>query len=413
MTQIMMTTTKIKGLMLASGLATLAMLQPAMALDAQAFVQRIAEVYKVGGYDITFGPANAEGDTVVVDGLTLSLVGVGDPMKIDTQLTFSGVADTDDGGFTAERLSVPDIDTEFSDEPVGRLTLSDIVAEDIYLPPAGAMDTIDLMQSVGRIATGPLSVTRDGADFFSTDGFEASSDFTYDGDDALTDIVSIFEVSGIWADLSSAAEEDPETGAMIAALGLTEINGNISQSTSWNLVDGHMVIDQFLFDFDEVGAIDFKGDISGLTPAVIDKINAMQASTLDPTSEAAQAQQMMLGMELLQAITITGSSLRYDDASLAGRMIDFFAAQSGADRADFVEGLKAMAQQSVSQLGIAALTEMATPAINAFLDDPQSFEIGVRPPKPTTLLVLSAAAANPAGLISAVGLSVKANQPAE
>jgi hypothetical protein len=413
MTQTMMTTTKIKGLMLASGLATLAMLQPAMALDAQAFVQRIAEVYKVGGYDITFGPATAEGDTVVVDGLTLSLAGVDDPMKIDTQLTFSGVTDTDDGGFTAERLSVPDIDTEFSDEPVGRLTLSDIVAEDIYLPPAGAMDTIDLMQSVGRISTGPLSVTRDGADFLAIAGFEASNEFSFDGDDALTDIVSIFEVSGIWADLSSAGEEDPETGAMIEALGLTEINGNISQSMSWNLVDGHMVIDQFLFDFDDVGAIDFKGDISGLTPAVIDKINAMQASTVDPTSEAAQAQQMMLGMELLQAITITGSSLRYDDASLAGRMIDFFAEQSGADRADFVEGLKAMAQQSVSQLGIAALTEMVTPAINAFLDDPQSFEIGVRPPKPTTLLVLSAAAANPAGLISAVGLSVKANQPAE
>jgi len=413
MTQTMMTTTKIKGLMLASGLATLAMLQPAMALDAQAFVQRIAEVYKVGGYDITFGPATAEGDTVVVDGLTLSLAGVDDPMKIDTQLTFSGVTDTDDGGFTAERLTVPDIDTEFSDEPVGRLTLSDIVAEDIYLPPAGAMDTIDLMQSVGRISTGPLSVTRDGADFLAIAGFEASNEFSFDGDDALTDIVSIFEVSGIWADLSSAGEEDPETGAMIEALGLTEINGNISQSMSWNLVDGHMVIDQFLFDFDDVGAIDFKGDISGLTPAVIDKINAMQASTVDPTSEAAQAQQMMLGMELLQAITITGSSLRYDDASLAGRMIDFFAEQSGADRADFVEGLKAMAQQSVSQLGIAALTEMVTPAINAFLDDPQSFEIGVRPPKPTTLLVLSAAAANPAGLISAVGLSVKANQPAE
>jgi hypothetical protein len=413
MTQTMMTTTKIKGLMLASGLATLAMLQPAMALDAQAFVQRIAEVYKVGGYDITFGPATAEGDTVVVDGLTLSLAGVDDPMKIDTQLTFSGVTDTDDGGFTAERLTVPDIDTEFSDEPVGRLTLSDIVAEDIYLPPAGAMDTIDLMQSVGRISTGPLSVTRDGADFLAIAGFEASNEFSFDGDDALTDIVSIFEVSGIWADLSSAGEEDPETGAMIEALGLTEINGNISQSMNWNLVDGHMVIDQFLFDFDDVGAIDFKGDISGLTPAVIDKINAMQASTVDPTSEAAQAQQMMLGMELLQAITITGSSLRYDDASLAGRMIDFFAEQSGADRADFVEGLKAMAQQSVSQLGIAALTEMVTPAINAFLDDPQSFEIGVRPPKPTTLLVLSAAAANPAGLISAVGLSVKANQPAE
>lgn len=409
----MMTTTKIKGLMLASGLATLAMLQPAMALDAQAFVDRIAEVYKIGGYDISFGPATAQGTTITVDGLTVSLVGLTETMTIDTQLTFSGVAETDDGGFTAETLTVPDIDTEFASDPVGHLTLSDIVASDIYLPPAGAINSIDLLQSMGTLSTGPLLVTRDGADFLSIDGMEATNEFTFDDAGELADIVSLASVSGIWADLSAVAEEDAEAGAVIGALGLTEINGNFHQSMSWSMADGHMVIDQFLFDFDDIGAIDFTFDVAGFTPAVLDKIYASQASGLDPMSEEAQAQQMMLGMELLQALTLTSSSLRYDDASLAGKLLDMFAAQSGVDRAQFVTSIKAMVPQLVGQAGIPALTDMVVPAVNAFLDDPQSIEIAVRPATPTTLLVLSAAAANPAGLISAIGLSVKANEAAQ
>jgi hypothetical protein len=36
----------------------------------------------------------------------------------------------------------------------------------------------------------------------------------------------------------------------------------------------------------------------------------------------------------------------------------------------------------------------------------------VAPPSPTSLLVLMAAAANPAGLITALGLAVEANTPA-
>jgi hypothetical protein len=410
MTQtMMMMTTKIKGLMLASGLATLAMLQPAMALDAQAFMQRIADVYKIGGYDITFDTATANSDTVVVDGLNVSITGIDEAIVLDTQLTFTGVSETDDGGFTAERLTVPDIDTNFSEDPVGRVTVTGIVVEDIYLPPAGPMDTVDLMMTAGRMATGPITVTRDGADFFSIAGIDATNEFSFDANDELTDIVSVFDITDIRADLSAASEEDPDTAATIEALGLTTISGNINQSMSWNMTDGHMVIDQFLMDFDNVGALNFTADLSGLTPAILDKIYAMQASTMDPTSEEAQAKQMMLGMELLQAISLAGVNVRYDEDSLAGKLLDFYAAQSGAERAEFVEGIKAMLPQMIGQFGIPALSDMVVPAVTAFLDNPQSFEVAIKPAQPTSLLVLSAAAANPAGLISALGLAVTAN----
>ncbi len=407
-------TTKTTGLMLATGLATLALLQPAMALDAEAFVDRIEAVYQTLGYQFDFGAASVDGSTVTVDGLTVDATGAGDePFTIDTQLTFTGVVETEDGGYTAERLTVPDVDAEFATEPTGRITVTDIVAEDIWLPAADNVNFISAMQAVANVSTGPLSVTRDGTEVITVDSMSLVSEFTYDDADELDTVASDLSISNIWADFSTVGEEDPDAGAVIEALGLTEINGNVTQLSSWSIADGRMVVDEFLFDFADVGALDIKMDLSGFTPEVMDKIYALQAQSMEDTSEEAQAQQMMAGMELAQAIILTSASIRYDDASLAGKLLDMFAAQSGAERAAFVEGLKAMLPTLVGQAGIPALTDMVVPQVSAFLDDPQSLEIAVKPASPTSVLVLSAAAANPAGLIKALGLAVTANQAAE
>src|SRR5690606_26381655 len=110
---------------------------------------------------------------------------------------------------------------------------------------------------------------------------------TFADDDTLEAIHSTLSVNNIWADLSTVGEEDAEAGAIITALGLTNISGNINQTTSWTMADGHIVVEQFLFDFADVGALDFTADIAGLTPATLDKIYAMENSGLDPASEEA------------------------------------------------------------------------------------------------------------------------------
>jgi hypothetical protein len=404
-------TTKTTGLMLATGLATLALLQPAMALDAEAFVDRIEAVYKTLGYEFDFGAATLDGSTITVDGVTVTITGAEDePFTIDTELTFAGVVEAEDGSYTAESLTVPDIDTEFATDPVGHVTVSDIIAEDIWLPAVDNINSVSAMQSVAAVSTGPLSVTRDGEEVITVESMSYVSDFTFDDADDLESVTTDLTIANIWADLSTVGEEEAEAGAVIEALGLTEINGNITQLSSWSLADGRMVVDEFLFDFADVGALNIKMDLSGFTPAVMDKIYAMQAEAMEATSEEAQAQQMMAGMELAQAISLTSASIRYDDASLAGKLLDMFAAQSGAERADFVEGLKAMVPAMVGQAGIPALTDMVVPEVNAFLDNPESIEVLVKPASSTSVLVLTAAAANPAGLIKALGLAIKANQ---
>ena len=115
----------------------------------------------------------------------------------------------------------------------------------------------------------------------------------------------------------------------------------------------------------------------------------------------------------MSSISITSASLRYDDASLANSLIDYFAKQQGTDHAGFVTGLKAMVPAMLAGVGIPALDAIVVPAVNTFLDDPQSLEVAVAPAAPTNLMVLMGAASNPAGLIQTLNLTVTPNVAAE
>ena len=397
--------------------ATGLMIQSASALEAQAFVDRVAAVYQKIGYDFKFGPATLDGDTVTVQGVTVNMAGIeSEPTSFvsDTVITFTGVTERPDGSYMADSVTIPDIDTDFASEPAGHVTLSDIRIDGLFVPAGETIPASALLQLVGTISTGPLSVQREGEEVLRYERFEAANTFSPEqGSDALSDITAKLAVTGMSIDLTSMQEEDPSTAAIIEQLGLTTASGNIMENLTWSMADGHMVVDEFSFDFADVGRLDLNLDVTGLTPAVLDQIYAMQsqmtAAGETPTEEQSQAQ-MMQGMAIMQGVSIVSASLRYDDASIAGKLLDFFASQSGADRAAFVEGLKSTLPALVSQSGIPALNDVIVPPVSAFLDNPQSLEVRVAPPSPTSVLVLMAAAANPAGLITALGLAVEANQ---
>ena len=416
-----MSSTRPKHLFAMAGMATLALLQPAMALDAQSFVARVEAIYEPLGYELTFGEATLEGDTILAKGVRIGLgaePGQAAPWAVTTDITFSGVSELPDGGYRAETVTVPDIDTDFASDPVGHITLRELRLEGFYLPAGETVSADAVLQLVKAIRTGPLNIQRDGEQVLSVASMEAVSSFNPEpGTGPLVNLTSTLAVNDISLDLSSIEQDDPAAGANIKALGLTQLNGDISQSMNWSMADGHLVVDKFLFDFDQVGALDLRFDLLGFTPALMDKLGKAQAATMvegyDAESEEAQAAQMMMGMEMLQGVTLAGLSVRYDDASLAGKVLDYFASQQGVERAQLVEGLKASLPQMLAGTPVPALADIVTNPVSEFLDNPQSLEIAVAPATPTTLLVLTAAAANPAGLLSMLGLTVTANKSAE
>ncbi len=409
---------KITRLALLASVASAALLQPAFALDAQAFVDRIQAVWGPLGYEFTFGEPVLDGDTITVDNVTISIKGMAETESFNTSLTFNGVKETGDGGYTADSVVLPDVEADLTEDGVpGNISLSDIELSNFYLPGDDTITPLQSLQLVGAISTGPLSVTRNGAEVTSIESMESVSTFTpAQGSADLTDLSSTVSINGIAVDLSTVKDEDAQAGAAIEALGLTNIAGDITGSLDWSMADGHMTINQFLFDFADVGALDLTFDLTGLTPAVLGKIqeaSATAAAAGDSASDEAQAAQAMMGMELLQAVSIGGATVRYDDASLAGKVLDFFAKAQGIDRAQLVEGLKAMVPQMIAGIGIPELVDLLSPPVSTFLDDPQSLEVDVAPASPTNLLVLMGAAANPGSLITMLGVTVTANEAAE
>ncbi|MDB5535824.1 MAG: hypothetical protein JWQ65_699, partial [Devosia sp.] len=314
---------KITRLALLASVASVALLQPAFALDAQAFVDRIQAVWGPLGYEFTLNDPQLDGDTITVENATIGIKGAEgatEPTSFTTSLTFSGVKETGDGGYTADTVALPDVESDMEDAGVkGHVSLSDIKLTGFYLPGGDTVTPIQLLQLVGAISTGPLSVTRNGEEVIGIESMESGSTFEpAQGSADLTSLSSTLAINGITADLSTVKEEDAQAGAVIEGLGLTNIAGDVTGSFNWSMADGHMSVDQFLFDFADVGAVDLTFDLTGLTPALLTKLqeaNKAVEAAGDPTSEAAQAAQAMMGMELLQGLSIGGANLRYDDAS--------------------------------------------------------------------------------------------------
>ena len=396
--------------------ATIALVSSASALEAQAFLDRFSAVYKSTGHEFTFTGAQLNGDTVTVTGGSVTMVmpdGSSEEMKFDTPVTFSGVTENADGSYTAKSVTIPDIDTDFDAETKGHVSVRDIRLEGLYLPAGDTLSPLDSLQLVQAASIGPIAISADGKQIVSIDSIQSTATFNpSQGSAALVDLTSRFTLAGLKLDLSSVKDEDPDAGEMLEALGITTITGGINGSLSWTMADGHMVMDQFKFDFADLGALDVNADLTGLTPEVMKQLGDMQtamASSGTTSEEQAQAQ-MMSSMAIMQGVSIVGASVRYDDASLAGKLLELFAQQSGADRATFVTGLKAMLPDTISQMGIPALAELIVAPASAFLDDPQSLELRIAPASPTSLLVLMAGAANPAGLIKVLNLTLAANQ---
>lgn len=407
----MLGTIKTATALLATSVTALIVAQPALAFEADAVLERFSAVMEYSGSKVTFGPATVNGDTITVEGATMDVPGE-DPIVFDQTITFSGVAEGSGGNFTIESVSIPDLEVaEGSKKSQTNVTLKDIKASDIWLPPPGEVTAAHVVQSFGSISTGPLTVITNGTTVLTYDSLLAKYDFGFDSADVLETVDSTFTIANIQADLEPLKAEDPAAAAMIDGLGLQTLQGEVNQTAQWTLADGRMVMDQFLIDFADVGQINSTFDISGFTLPLLEKLSALSATTAAAAnSEEAEAQAMVTGLELAQALSISGFTLRYDDAGFAQRALKVFADQAGVSTEQYAASLKPMVRMALEQVGIPAIVDLVAPPVEAFLDKPENIELKIAPPTKTSMLILAAGAANPASLIKTLGITLTANQ---
>lgn len=396
---------------LLSGSALAVMAGQALALDGTAFAESLADVYAKVGYQITFGPATVDGANVVIEGAKVTIAGVNEtdkPLEITTPLTFTNVAEVE-GGYTADSLTVPDIDQTVDGV---RVEAKNLLVEGIWVPAKGTGTVLDTMEVAAAMSVGPIKVSNADGELVAIESIAAENTFAPESGGPLESVESVINTTGIKVDLTSVKEA--EARAVIDALGLNVITGSSVQTMNWSFADGHFDLTEASITLDNLGKLDFTLGLTGYTVELMTEMMAFQeeiaALQKDGKTEEVTQKTEEYGKAMLAKLALSGMSVRYDDASLAGKLLDFFAAAQGAKREEMVAGLKMMVPAMLAGAGDHPIIKQASDAVSAFLDNPQSIEVAADPEIPVPFTEFETAEQDPFGLIDKLSVTITANE---
>ncbi len=357
--------------------------QAALALEATDFADRLVETSKLMGVAFTYGSASAEGDTVTISDFTISIAGE-DDVEVPGDVVFTGVVETAEGGFTAERATIEDVDYTDEDEGI-TLNFVDIAAEGIALPAEVSVDT---MLETGfnlydRISAGPLTVSDvEGNELFAIALMEAQEAF--------------------------------------ATLGLEQFNASMSGEGTWWPETGEGTVSDVSFVVDDLGSISMDFAVEGYTEALYSelmKLNLKMAEMAEADIEMDDEQMMAMSeamMEPLANVKLVSGALRYDDNSLFMKVLDLVGAEQGVDGETFKAGLQFMVPMALAEVENEAFKTMVTSAVNTFIADPQNFTISVEPEEPIAFSEFedmeAEVEADPFVLVDLLNVQITANQ---
>lgn len=378
----------------------------ALALDGTDFGNKLAAMFEANGQKITFNSVTVDGDGVSFSGFSFALPGE-DDVVVPNHVVFSGVSETGDGGYLAEKGVIESFDYEEDDVAI---TVSDIVIEGLDIPAEALADPLDTIKFYRSFSVGPIKVQVEDHEVFSVASIMATNVPNAD----LTEFVSDYEVLGIHADL--AIIDEAEAQAMLTLFGLQTIDAKMQGQAVWTLDDGRIQIKKSSITVDNVGSFDVTADIVGYDLAFLTDMQVMQKDLVasgDKTPEEIEAASMEILDLMVEKFSLNAASVRFDDDGITGKILDFIAKQQGAPREVLVAGFAAAVPAMAAQAGAPpAFQSMLLKAVAAYLDDPQNIEINSTPDAavPFTAIRAVAEEENAAKLIDLIKIGVIANQ---
>ncbi|HWK64972.1 MAG TPA: hypothetical protein VNS34_08525 [Rhizobiaceae bacterium] len=206
---------------------------------------------------------------------------------------------------------------------------------------------------------------------------------------------------------------DPNARKLIDALGLRTVTGTLDLSGFWRPADGRLAIEEYDISIDRAGTLGLTFELGGYTPDFIKSVQALQKEMAAASEAGENSAQAKSALGLMQQLTFRSASIRLEDASLTGKMIDYLAGAQKVTQSDVVNQAKGLLPFLVARLDDAKLTAQTTAAVSTYLDDPRSIEVTAQPANPVPFSQIMAAAVSQSlkDLVKILGVSVKANQP--
>lgn len=381
---------------------------PALALDGDDFATKLASVMGQGGATMSFSAVETDGDAVTVRTARLSSPGQPDIALGD--ITFEGVEERGDGGYTAERADFQDIEFE-QDE--ARVTVKDIGMTGLTVPATSDFSSLNSLLFYSSFSTGPVEVTIQDTDVFSADGMS----MRVDRSDDLSSYNMLMSVSSIRIALDIPGvprfdpQGDPTPGEVMKSLGYEEIAGDLTFNALWDVQTGTIDVREYALSLDEIGRFSMNFTLTGYTLELIEAMaNAQKMALKNPDQQAAQNAMGMAMLGLMQQLNFVSASLSFEDYALTERLLDYYGSQQGVTGEQMSQGLKALIPLTAGQLGIPALQKQIAAAANTYLDDPGSLTLTLKPAEPLPFpMIMGAGMGDPRSLVDLFNVEVEAN----
>lgn len=368
----------------------------ALAADAQAVADAITAQMAAQGIKLAIGSAESDGDDIVFKDVGIT------PTELETAKVGEIVLEdvTENGsGYIIGRVAAP----AFTTEKEG-MTLDFGGAEinGLQVPGPDETDPIRKLMLASGASLGPVKVSDGSGEIFHMDGgsmtmspYEPGGTMTYEA--AFT---------GLFVDTGKLPDE--KSRMTMAALGYETLSGNITYAGLWDTTDGRMTIDEMVTTVDDAAALKIVFDISGYTPQFVAALQDMQMQMAEGKVDQQAQGLAMLG--LMQQLTFNKMQVRIEDASLTGKLLDFFAAQQGVDRNAMVQQTKGVLPFMLAQLNNPEFAAKVTAAVGAYLDDPKSLTITAAPATPVPAAqIMAAGMSAPQSIPDVLGVTVTAN----
>ncbi|MGE8103520.1 hypothetical protein ACQKP1_07475 [Allorhizobium sp. NPDC080224] len=389
-------------LLLASAALT-AFTGPAFALDGQDLLKKINAAFATGGSNITAENVEVDGSNVVLKGLKLGVEGATaeKPLMLE-ELTLEGVTEEEGGAYFIERVEFPEVNVT---EEKSSFKVQDLYLAGVYVPGDANAEGIDSLMFYEEAHSGPVDVTVDGKSVFSM----AEAVGTMGLSDDESTITFEGNVTGVKADLSTV--EDPQAKAQIEALGLTTLDGSMNMSGSWEVESGTIDIEDYSIDFANVGKLSLAFSMSGYT---LDLVKQMQEQArmmqAQPQNEQAQQAAGLAMLGLVQQLSLVDAQIRFEDAGITKRGLDYAGKSQGADGAQMAQMVKGMLPILLAQAKLGAIQNEISAAVNTYIDDPKALTIAAAPANPVAFpMIMGAAMGAPETIPGLIGLKVTAN----
>ncbi|MFN3764113.1 MAG: hypothetical protein ACK4R3_00945 [Aliihoeflea sp.] len=387
--------TEMKTLALGAALAVTTF-SGAFAQDVDAALARMKALMEAQGVVLDWSEADVSGSNATLTGVTVTSEGTAEPIG-DIELT--GIAD-DENGYRVGRISMP---TYSATEAGGTLTLTDLVMDEVFLPNEGVDVAGAEIFFYERAALGSAKLETEGREIFSLANLNVEiSPPEGDGELAFTGGADAFT-----ADLS--ATEDPKQSEVLSRLGYEQVSGRMDFAGSWAAGDGRLKLSQYDFVVDDAGTLGISFDVSGYTP---DFIKALRETSerMAASSEAEQSRHGLAMLGLMQQLNLHGLEIKFDDASLTTKVLEYAAQDQGVSAADVASQTKAVLPFMMAGINAPQLSQMVTGALSQFIDNPQSLTVRAAPENPVPFsMLLAAGMASPDALVKQLNLSVTAN----